>query len=73
MTMSLIASGTRSWRRGNWGDEPRRPPAFMHETNTFSRVKTDMPLIQFCKRTRGRYENDADDQNSRDRDHQSWF
>jgi hypothetical protein len=21
MTMSLIASGTRSWRRCNWGDE----------------------------------------------------
>ena len=45
MTMSLIASGTRSWRRCNWGDEPCRA-CFMHETNTFSRVKTDMALIR---------------------------
>ena len=29
--------------------------------------------LQFRKRTRGRYENDADDQNSRHRDHQSRF
>src|SRR6516225_3874877 len=48
MTMSLIASGTRSWRRCNWGDDvPRVLTArFMHETNTFSRVKTDMALIR---------------------------
>ena len=29
--------------------------------------------LQFRKRTRSRYENDADDQNSRHRDHQSRF
>jgi hypothetical protein len=29
--------------------------------------------FQFRKRTRGRYENDADNQNSRHRDHQSRF
>ena len=48
MTMSLIASGTRSWRRCNWGDDvPRVLTArFMHETNTFSQVKTDMALIR---------------------------
>ena len=48
MTMSLIATGTRSWRRCNWGDDvPRVLTArFMHESNTFSRVKTDMALIR---------------------------
>jgi hypothetical protein len=46
MTMSLIASGTRSWRRCNRGGELSRvlTARFMHETNTFSRVKTDMAL-----------------------------
>ena len=48
MTMSLIASGTRSWRRCNRGGELSRvlTARFMHETNTFSRVKTDMALIR---------------------------
>ena len=44
MTMSLIASGTRSWRRCDRGGELCRvlTARFMHETNTFSPVKTDM-------------------------------
>jgi len=32
-----------------------------------------LELLQFRKRTRSRYENDADDQNSRHRHHQSRF
>ena len=46
MTMSLIAYGTRSWRRCDRGGELCRvlTARFVHETNTFSRVKTDMAL-----------------------------
>ena len=48
MTMSVTASVTQSWRRCNWemSRAARSDRRFMHETNTFSRVRTDTPLIR---------------------------
>ena len=52
-----------------------RLPCRQHEIRFCRRIGTYwLPCrLQFRKRTRSRYENDADDQNSRHRDHQSRF
>ena len=46
-----------------------------HRLCLAQRMEEDMVLAphEFRKRTKGRYENDADNQNSRNRDHQSRF
>src|ERR1700739_1501628 len=48
-TTSSTASGQRNWRPRNRGDDPLKrvlTARFMHETNTFSRVPTDMAMIR---------------------------